>query len=120
LIRHRPPAGSSLVGRRKDKRPWSVVNHKGNSRFKCPGCGKAVAWRIHEPTWRPTTLTPSRDETPTIEPERRAVVLLKRLRLEPRRLVDQPLRCLAHVGSTSWSAKRQMQLEGARAGRWFT
>jgi hypothetical protein len=36
-----------------DKPPWSVVNHKGNDRFKCPGCGKAVAWRIHGPTWRP-------------------------------------------------------------------
>jgi hypothetical protein len=28
-----------------DKPPWSVVNHKGKDRFKCPGCGKAVAWR---------------------------------------------------------------------------
>ena len=34
--------------------PWSVVNHKGDDRFKCPGCRKAVAWRIHGPTWRPT------------------------------------------------------------------
>jgi hypothetical protein len=37
-----------------DKPPWSVVNRKGNDRFRCPGCGKAVAWRIHGPTWRPT------------------------------------------------------------------
>jgi hypothetical protein len=37
-----------------DKPPWSVVNREGNDRFKCPGCGKAVAWRIHGPTWRPT------------------------------------------------------------------
>jgi hypothetical protein len=36
-----------------DKPPWSVVNREGNDRFKCPGCGKAVAWRIHGPTWRP-------------------------------------------------------------------
>jgi hypothetical protein len=26
-----------------DKPPWSVVNHKGNDRFRCQGCGKAVA-----------------------------------------------------------------------------
>jgi predicted RNA-binding Zn-ribbon protein involved in translation (DUF1610 family) len=32
-----------------DPPPWSVVDHKGNDRFKCPGCGKAVAWRIHGP-----------------------------------------------------------------------
>jgi hypothetical protein len=37
-----------------DKSPWSVVNHEGNDRFRCPGCGRAVAWRIHGPTWRPT------------------------------------------------------------------
>jgi hypothetical protein len=37
-----------------DKPPWSVVNREGNDRFKCPGCGKAVAWRIHGPAWRPT------------------------------------------------------------------
>jgi hypothetical protein len=37
-----------------DRPPWSVVNHKGNDRFKCPECGKAVAWRIHGPAWRPT------------------------------------------------------------------
>jgi len=37
-----------------DKPPWSVVNREGNDRFKCPGCGKAVAWRIHRPPWRPT------------------------------------------------------------------
>jgi hypothetical protein len=37
-----------------DKRPWSVVNREGNDRFECPACGKAVAWRIHGPTWRPT------------------------------------------------------------------
>jgi hypothetical protein len=37
-----------------DKAPWSVVNHKGNDRLKCPRCGKAVAWRIHGPAWRPT------------------------------------------------------------------
>jgi len=36
-----------------DKPPWSV-NHKGSDRFKCPGCGKAVAWRIHGLAWRPT------------------------------------------------------------------
>jgi hypothetical protein len=36
-----------------DKPPWSVVNREGNDRFKCPGCGKAVAWHIHGPTWRP-------------------------------------------------------------------
>jgi hypothetical protein len=29
-----------------DKPPWSV-NHKGSDRFKCSGCGKAVAWRNH-------------------------------------------------------------------------
>jgi hypothetical protein len=23
-------------------------------RFKCPGCHRAVAWRIHGPAWRPT------------------------------------------------------------------
>jgi hypothetical protein len=37
-----------------DKPPWSVVNREGSDRFKCPGCGKAVAWRIHGPAWRPT------------------------------------------------------------------
>jgi hypothetical protein len=37
-----------------DQPPWSVVNREGEDRFKCPGCGKAVAWRIHGPTWRPT------------------------------------------------------------------
>jgi len=36
-----------------DKPPWSV-NHKGSDRFKCPGCGQAVAWRIHGLAWRPT------------------------------------------------------------------
>ena len=36
-----------------DRAPWSVVNREGNDRFKCPGCGKAVAWRIHGPAWRP-------------------------------------------------------------------
>jgi hypothetical protein len=36
-----------------DKPPWSL-NHKGSDRFKCPGCGKAVAWRIHGLAWRPT------------------------------------------------------------------
>jgi hypothetical protein len=37
-----------------DEPPWSVVNREGSDRFKCPGCGKAVAWRIHGPAWRPT------------------------------------------------------------------
>jgi hypothetical protein len=37
-----------------DQPPWSVVNHKSNDRFKCPGCSRAVAWRIHGPSWRPT------------------------------------------------------------------
>ena len=41
-----------------DKPPWSVVNRKGNDRFKCPGCRKAVAWRIHGPTWRMGMPTP--------------------------------------------------------------
>jgi hypothetical protein len=36
-----------------DKPPLSAVNRKGNDRFRCPGCGKAVAWRIHGPTWKP-------------------------------------------------------------------
>ena len=36
-----------------DQPPWSAVNREGNDRFKCPGCGKAVAWRIHGPAWRP-------------------------------------------------------------------
>jgi hypothetical protein len=30
-----------------DKPPWSVVDREGSDRFRCPGCGKAVAWRIH-------------------------------------------------------------------------
>jgi hypothetical protein len=42
-----------------DRPPWSVVNHKGNDRFKCPGCGKAVPWRIPGPAWRPTYSRPS-------------------------------------------------------------
>jgi hypothetical protein len=42
-----------------DKPPWSVVNREGNDRFKCPGCGRAVAWRIHGPAWRPTYSRPS-------------------------------------------------------------
>ena len=42
-----------------DKPPWSVVNREGNNRFKCPGCGRAVAWRIHGPAWRPTYSRPS-------------------------------------------------------------
>jgi hypothetical protein len=33
--------------------PWSVVKRKAGDRFRCPGCGKAVAWAIHGPTWRP-------------------------------------------------------------------
>ena len=37
-----------------DKPPWSVVDREGSARFKCPGCGRAVAWRIHGPTWRPS------------------------------------------------------------------
>jgi hypothetical protein len=37
-----------------DQPPWSVVNREGNDRFKYPGCGKAVAWRIHGPVWRPS------------------------------------------------------------------
>jgi hypothetical protein len=41
-----------------DKPPWSVVKRNGNDRFRCPGCGKAVAWRIHGPTWRPDMATP--------------------------------------------------------------
>ena len=36
-----------------DQPSWSMVDHKSNDRFKCPGCGKAVAWRIHGPAWRP-------------------------------------------------------------------
>jgi hypothetical protein len=36
-----------------DQQPWSAVNRSSNDRFRCPGCGKAVAWRIHGPTWRP-------------------------------------------------------------------
>ena len=40
-----------------DKPPWSVVNREGSDRFRCPGCGKAVAWRIHEPSWRPGMAT---------------------------------------------------------------
>jgi hypothetical protein len=37
-----------------DRPQWSVVSREGSDRFKCPGCGKAVAWRIHGPAWRPT------------------------------------------------------------------
>ena len=37
-----------------DKPPSSVVNREGNDRFNCPRCRKAVAWRIHGPTWRPS------------------------------------------------------------------
>ena len=29
-----------------DKPPWSAVNRTNNDRFKCPGFGRAVAWRI--------------------------------------------------------------------------
>jgi hypothetical protein len=36
-----------------DQPPWSVVNRDRGDRFKCPGCHRAVAWRIHGPTWRP-------------------------------------------------------------------
>ena len=36
-----------------DQSPWSVVDRQSNDRFRCQGCGKAVAWRIHEPSWRP-------------------------------------------------------------------
>ena len=42
-----------------DKPPWSVVNREGSDRFKCPGCGKAVAWRIHGPAWRPNYSRPT-------------------------------------------------------------
>jgi hypothetical protein len=42
-----------------DKPPWSMVSREGSDRFKCPGCGKAVAWRIHGPAWRPTYSRPS-------------------------------------------------------------
>jgi hypothetical protein len=37
-----------------DRPPWSVVNREGNDHFKCPGCHRAVPWRIHGPAWRPT------------------------------------------------------------------
>jgi hypothetical protein len=37
-----------------DQPPWSVVNRDRGDRFKCPGCHRAVAWRIHGPAWRPT------------------------------------------------------------------
>jgi hypothetical protein len=30
-----------------DEPPWSKVNRSTNDRFRCQGCGKAVAWRIH-------------------------------------------------------------------------
>ena len=36
-----------------DQQPWSAANRSSNDRFRCPGCGKAVAWRIHGPSWRP-------------------------------------------------------------------
>ena len=36
-----------------DQAPWSVVNWRGNSRFRCPSCGARVEWHIHGPTWRP-------------------------------------------------------------------
>jgi endogenous inhibitor of DNA gyrase (YacG/DUF329 family) len=32
------------------------VKRRGNDRFRCPSCGKAVAWSIHGPTWRPGQL----------------------------------------------------------------
>jgi hypothetical protein len=38
-----------------DQPPWSVVNRERDDRFKCPGCHGAVAWRIHGPTWRPSS-----------------------------------------------------------------
>ena len=38
---------------RIDKPPWSRLNRKSNDRFRCPACGKAVAWAVHGPTWRP-------------------------------------------------------------------
>jgi hypothetical protein len=37
-----------------DKPPWAALNRKDNDRFRCLGCGKAVAWRIHGPAWRPS------------------------------------------------------------------
>ena len=37
-----------------DQPPWSVLNRERDDRFKCPGCSRAVAWRIHGPSWRPT------------------------------------------------------------------
>jgi hypothetical protein len=37
-----------------DQPPWSVAKRVRGDRFKCPGCHRAVAWRIHGPTWRPT------------------------------------------------------------------
>jgi hypothetical protein len=36
-----------------DQPPWSVVRRRQGDRFRCPACGKAVAWAIHGPTWRP-------------------------------------------------------------------
>jgi endogenous inhibitor of DNA gyrase (YacG/DUF329 family) len=32
-----------------DKPPWSG----SRARYACPGCGRAVAWHIHGPAWRP-------------------------------------------------------------------
>jgi hypothetical protein len=32
-----------------DEPPWSAVKRRGNDRFRCPSCGKAVAWSIHGP-----------------------------------------------------------------------
>ena len=61
-----------------DKSPWSVVNREGNDRFRCPGCGKAVAWRIHGPTWRPTYGAKFTSQCPIIhetQPGSRSMVL---------------------------------------------
>ena len=37
-----------------DQPPWSVAKRASGDRFKCPGCRRPVAWRIHGPTWRPS------------------------------------------------------------------
>ena len=41
-----------------DKPPWSRLNRKSNDRFRCPACGKAVAWAVHCPTWRRANPSP--------------------------------------------------------------
>jgi hypothetical protein len=66
-----------------DKPPWSRLNRKSNDRFRCPGCGKAVAWRIHGPSWRPSN-------SPIMSRDRGSTMAVGVNRLQKREMKSPP------------------------------